>query len=69
MVHCNYANDSDRFRICQYIKMFPKVVMPEEGGAEWTARAEAIKKRIPQDVQLTELGAKLLGLTPWGAEN
>jgi len=40
-------------------------VMPKEGGLEWKARAEAIRHRIPEGTPITELGAKMLGLTPW----
>lgn len=39
--------------------------MPKEGGLEWKARAEAIRHRIPEGTPITELGAKMLGLTPW----
>jgi len=65
MPHCNYPNSSERFRACQYIKMFPMAVMPKEGGAEWTARAEAVRSRMPKETPVTELGAKMLGLAPW----
>ena len=45
--------------------MFPMAVMPQEEGPEWKARAEAIRHRIPEGTPITELGAKMLGLTPW----
>lgn len=59
--HCNYPNDSDRFRINQYIKMFPA----QEGGPNTNVRADTIKQMLPKNFQVSELGMKLLGLKSW----
>ena len=65
MPHCNYPNDSDRWRYCQYIKMFPIAAMPREGSAAWHARAGAIRHFMPQGAVPSELGERVLGLKPW----
>jgi len=68
MPHCNYPNDGETFRYNQYIKMFPTDVMGlgGEGGDIWKARGDALRQRLPSNLQLSELGACILGLSMWG---
>eukprot|EP01112_Ceratiomyxa_fruticulosa_P022110 TRINITY_DN800_c0_g1_i3.p1 TRINITY_DN800_c0_g1~~TRINITY_DN800_c0_g1_i3.p1 ORF type:complete len:342 (-),score=64.70 TRINITY_DN800_c0_g1_i3:108-1133(-) len=41
-VHCNYPNNSDRFRMCQYIKMVTEEELIDEG----------LERRFPVDIYL-----------------
>jgi len=59
--HCNYPNDSNRFRINQYLKMFPA----QEGGVGTSDRKRKVKENLPKDFQISELGRKLFGLNDW----
>ncbi|KAL6041506.1 Phytanoyl-CoA dioxygenase [Balamuthia mandrillaris] len=65
MPHCNYPNDSDKFRFCQYLKMFPADVMPYPESELGKARAEAVRLRLPNEFVPSPLGRKMLGLEPW----
>jgi len=58
--HCNYPNDSNRFRINQYIKMMPA----QEGGAGTDIR-RGMMMEYTNDVEVSPLGRKVLGLENW----
>jgi len=61
--HCNYPNDSERFRFNIYIKMFPA----HNGAPGTKARMNDLLSILPADFKnwVTPLGSKLLGLTSW----
>jgi len=59
--HCNYPNNSNKFRINQYLKMFPAQPKGENVGE----RKEVLKKIIPKDLEITPLGKKLFGMENW----
>jgi len=60
--HCNYPNDSTRFRINQYVKMFPA----HEGAPNTDRRKEIVLEETASVAgELTALGRKLLGLDSW----
>lgn len=59
--HCNYPNNSDQFRLCQYVKMFPAAVLPES-DAVCRARAAAVRNAQPEDFSPSPLGRKLFGV-------
>eukprot|EP01119_Soliformovum_irregulare_P018642 TRINITY_DN5760_c0_g2_i1.p1 TRINITY_DN5760_c0_g2~~TRINITY_DN5760_c0_g2_i1.p1 ORF type:complete len:424 (-),score=122.18 TRINITY_DN5760_c0_g2_i1:99-1370(-) len=61
--HCNYPNDSDRFRMNQYIKMFPA----QWDGPRFQLRCQEMSKILGNFVP-TELGLKLFGLKNWTEE-
>jgi hypothetical protein len=56
--HCNYPNNSQCFRLNQYVKMFP---CPGPCSPE---RREIIAQ-FTQNLQLTDLNRKVLGLDDW----
>jgi len=58
--HCNYPNESRNFRINQYVKMIPA----QENGKNADLRRECVKS-FTKDIEVTELGKKLLGLENW----
>lgn len=60
--HCNYPNDSDRFRINQYVKMFPA-----QTGRPNTATRRLVVSEMTSHLEeeLTPLGLKLLGINSW----
>jgi len=58
--HCNYPNDSNNFRINQYVKMFPA-----QEGRENTEIRQDIMKELTTNVEVTNLGKKILGLENW----
>jgi len=65
--HGNYPNDSDNFRICQYIKMISLEQMKDEdlkrdlqGDPQYL---------VPPTFEITELGSKLFSLKPWSSFN
>jgi len=60
--HCNYANDSNKFRIVQYMKMFSA----KEGKPGSNKRREEVTRMIRAiNVPVTELGKKILGIENW----
>jgi hypothetical protein len=60
--HCNYPNDSSRFRINQYVKMFPA----QEGGQNTDVRTKVIEEMIAKmKIPVTPLGRRMLGLDLW----
>eukprot|EP01119_Soliformovum_irregulare_P023817 TRINITY_DN8400_c0_g1_i1.p1 TRINITY_DN8400_c0_g1~~TRINITY_DN8400_c0_g1_i1.p1 ORF type:complete len:373 (-),score=57.70 TRINITY_DN8400_c0_g1_i1:73-1191(-) len=59
--HCNYANDSDRFRMNQYIKMFPQ----QNGKPGVNQRKTLLTSSLPKGFEPSELGKKLFGLASW----
>jgi len=61
LAHCNFPNNSCRFRMNQYIKMFPA----QEKGLGVELRRQEMIKMIPSELQLTDLGKKLFGLQSW----
>jgi hypothetical protein len=61
MPHCNYPNDSSRFRMNQYIKMFPA----QEQGKGATERRAQMRRIVPPNLSVDETGQKLLGLESW----
>jgi ectoine hydroxylase-related dioxygenase (phytanoyl-CoA dioxygenase family) len=71
--HQNFPNQSDRFRMCQYIKTFPeRDVNKEEHQAFIKARREFVMNKLKPHLEdeqnpmvLTELDEKVLGLKPW----
>jgi len=58
--HCNYPNDSDRFRMNYYIKMFPA----QENAAGVEIRREIMKSCL-EGLEVSELGRKVFGLENW----
>jgi len=58
--HCNYPNDSSRFRMNYYIKMFPA----QEGGKGTEIRKGMIENYLEGKV-VSKLGRNLFGLEPW----
>jgi len=58
--HCNYPNDSNRFRINQYIRMFPA-----QEGAPGTDIRVGMMEEYTKEVEVTDLGKKVLGLESW----
>jgi len=60
--HCNYPNDSEKFRIVQYVKMFSS---KEEFPGTVNRRKEVTRMIEKENVQLSDLGSKLLGTQHW----
>jgi len=58
--HCNYPNDSNKFRINQYVKMFPA----KEGG-EGTDVRKKVMEELTKKIPVSDLGKKLFGLESW----
>eukprot|EP01127_Copromyxa_protea_P005206 TRINITY_DN150_c1_g1_i7.p1 TRINITY_DN150_c1_g1~~TRINITY_DN150_c1_g1_i7.p1 ORF type:complete len:231 (-),score=38.35 TRINITY_DN150_c1_g1_i7:80-772(-) len=58
--HCNYPNESSKFRINQYLKMFPA----KEGFPNTDVRTEILEE-MTENIEVTELGRKLFGLEKW----
>jgi len=58
--HCNFPNRSNRFRMNQYVKMFPA----QEGGDGTDERKETITL-MTKSVEVTPIGSKLFGLENW----
>jgi len=62
-LHSNFPNNSSEFRYCQYVKMFP---IPIKRTQDEIKRCQLImKKNLPPNLQLTDLGEKLFRLKPW----
>jgi ectoine hydroxylase-related dioxygenase (phytanoyl-CoA dioxygenase family) len=61
MAHCNYPNASNKFRMVQYLKMFPQ----RSGYPGLKQREELVKNLLPKEVNPTELGRKLFGIEEW----
>jgi len=60
--HCNYPNDSSRFRVNQYIKMFEA----QEGKTNTDIRRKILDEVFEkQNIQVTDLGKKLFYLEDW----
>eukprot|EP01117_Protostelium_nocturnum_P017788 TRINITY_DN7301_c0_g1_i1.p1 TRINITY_DN7301_c0_g1~~TRINITY_DN7301_c0_g1_i1.p1 ORF type:complete len:368 (+),score=69.89 TRINITY_DN7301_c0_g1_i1:75-1178(+) len=59
--HCNFPNNSNRFRMNQYIKMFPA----QPRGKNVKERTKDMKSFVPKEAEITPLGEKLLGLKNW----
>lgn len=60
--HCNYPNDSNRFRKCQYVKMFGA---PENPRGLSSRRAFMTESMGSSKAEMTKLGGKLLGFEDW----
>eukprot|EP01114_Cavostelium_apophysatum_P019571 TRINITY_DN6344_c0_g2_i1.p1 TRINITY_DN6344_c0_g2~~TRINITY_DN6344_c0_g2_i1.p1 ORF type:complete len:377 (-),score=68.61 TRINITY_DN6344_c0_g2_i1:256-1386(-) len=58
--HCNFPNRSDRFRINQYVKMFPA----QENGKNVDVRQKTVEL-MTKGKEVTPLGSKLFGLESW----
>lgn len=62
--HGTFPNDSNRFRLIQYMKMapasYPHVVPFYQSNSPFRPMYP-----FPEDVQLTELGQKIYGFKPW----
>jgi len=62
-LHSNFPNDSSDFRYVQYVKMFP---VPIKRTQDEIKRYQLImKKNLPPNLRLTDLGEKLFRLKPW----
>lgn len=59
--HCNYPNDSQQFRINQYVKMFPA----QENGKGIKLRQEMMDTILPTNFTLSGQDLKLLGKKKW----
>ena len=59
--HCNFPNDSSRFRACMYLKMFPRTILPELDGY-FQSRTKAIQTLFPPGFEVSEIGQKVFGL-------
>jgi len=65
--HGNYPNNSDRFRICQYIKMISVDHVNDENlQRDIRGMPEYL---IPKNFEVSELGQKLFGLKKWDQRN
>jgi hypothetical protein len=64
--HCNFPNDSNRFRFNQYVKMFPAPPNGSEGldKREIDMRV-AVREACSKGFKLSSLGEKLFGMKPW----
>src|SRR5262249_16184657 len=63
--HCNYANDSDQFRMVQYIKMFPVRDHKNKYETFCKIRKERMRLDLPDGFEPNEFGKKVLGLKWW----
>jgi len=61
MPHCNYSNNSNKFRMVQYIKMFP--AQPGKPGVDH--RKRLLLQHVPKELQEIDLASKLFGLMRW----
>lgn len=61
--HGNYPNNSDRFRICQYIKMISMEHVEDE-NLKRDLQGEPLYL-VPPTFNVSELGQKLFSLKPW----
>mmetsp|Transcript_20488 Transcript_20488/g.78550 ORF Transcript_20488/g.78550 Transcript_20488/m.78550 type:complete len:390 (-) Transcript_20488:121-1290(-) len=59
--HCNFPNESERFRMCQYVKMFPAVVIADDTEMR-EARAAAVRSYMPDDFFPSNLGKSVFDL-------
>jgi len=60
--HCNYPNNSNRFRIVQYVKMFEA----QDQNPGITNRRREMNRMISKSgCEVTELGSRMLGLKDW----
>ena len=58
--HCNFPNNSDKFRLNQYLKMFQSY---KEAPKEYVQdRTKIIQQNLPKNLTLTELQKKILGV-------
>lgn len=62
LIHANCPNDSERFRMVQYMKMFPA----REGMEGTERRRLGILDLMPETFSPSELGKKLYGMESWG---
>jgi len=60
--HCNYPNNSDQFRACFYVKMFPRTSIPLQIKGYLKSRANAVLEAMPKGYKVTEHGKKVFGL-------
>lgn len=58
--HCNFPNDSDQPRICQYLKHFPARTNAPKEFLEH--RKKIILDHLPKDIELNDFRKSLLGL-------
>jgi ectoine hydroxylase-related dioxygenase (phytanoyl-CoA dioxygenase family) len=65
--HGTFPNDSNRFRLIQYMKMAP-ASYPHILPFYQSDSAFRPMYPFPEDVVLTELGKKIYGLKPWKPE-
>ncbi|KAL0482534.1 hypothetical protein AKO1_002855 [Acrasis kona] len=71
--HCNFSNNSDKFRMVQYIKMFPARNEKDVKYAEFVrlrrekmnGYIERLKSESGDPLHLDNLSRKLLGLDSW----
>eukprot|EP01089_Gocevia_fonbrunei_P020695 TRINITY_DN7773_c0_g1_i1.p1 TRINITY_DN7773_c0_g1~~TRINITY_DN7773_c0_g1_i1.p1 ORF type:complete len:370 (+),score=80.55 TRINITY_DN7773_c0_g1_i1:124-1233(+) len=56
--HANYGNDSERFRMVQYVKMF----VAQNGKPGTKRRRELMASSVPPALQQTEMQRKLFGI-------
>lgn len=64
--HGNYPNDSNNFRICQYIKMISQEHVRDE-NLKRDLQGDP-QYLVPPSFEITPLGGKLFGLKPWNAK-
>jgi len=69
-VHCNFPNYSSKMRLMQFARMMPALMACQDRDRFCCRR---ILRAFPDEltkrnVQLTELGSKLMGLVPWNDE-
>jgi len=63
--HCNYPNNSNQFRLNQYLKMLPQ----HEGAKGIDNRIMQMKLLLPKDFEVSELGKKNFWIRKLGQRN
>jgi ectoine hydroxylase-related dioxygenase (phytanoyl-CoA dioxygenase family) len=59
-LHANFANRSDKFRVVQFVRMIDNSFVTENRKKHFPQKEE-----VPENIILSDLGMKLLGLEKW----
>ncbi|KAL9657299.1 hypothetical protein ABK040_011519 [Willaertia magna] len=63
--NCTYSNNSNRFHMSQYIRMFKSDKYTNYGDEVFALRGKKVKEMLPNDFEPSELGRKIFGLEKW----